>query len=185
MKEYIKRNINGKTVLSLFVLCNIVYATMLTVTIPEIMQFSGEMEILDMMPAGYDAQYVHSLFNTLGTPGREAYLYHQLPLDLIYPFLFGISSCLVLAYFLNQLGKLDGKLFYLCLLPLFSGFFDYAENIGIISMLRTYPNINLFQVQISSVFTVLKSVLTTVYFVILIITLLAVAKVKLFPKKII
>lgn len=183
MRECIKRNINGKTVLSLFILCNIVYAIMLIDTIPEVMQFSGGMKIFDMMPTGYDYQYADKFFNTLGTAGRDSYLYHQLPLDLIYPALFGISSCLVLAYFLNKLGKLDGSLFYLCLLPLFSGSFDYAENIGIICMLKNYPNINELQVKITSVFTVLKSVLTTVYFIILIIALLALAKNKLFIRK--
>ena len=161
MRECIKRNINGKTVLSLFILCNIVYAIMLIDTIPEVMQFSGGMKIFDMMPTGYDYQYVNKLFDTLGTAGRDSYLYHQLPLDLIYPALFGISSCLVLAYFLNKLGKLDSSLFYLCLLPLFSGSFDYAENIGIICMLKSYPNISELQVQITSIFTVLKSVLTS------------------------
>jgi hypothetical protein len=184
MREFIKRNINGKTVLLLFILCNIVYGIMLSVTIPEIMYYSAGMKILDMMPTGYDAQYVNTLFNTLGTVGRDLYLYHQLPLDLIYPLLFGISSCLVLAYFLNKIGKLEGKLFYLCLLPLLSGFFDYCENFGIISMLNTHPNISVLQVQITSIFTVLKSVLTTIYFIILIITLLALAKNKLFIRKV-
>ncbi len=184
MREFIKRNINGKTVLLLFILCNIVYALMLIVTIPEIMHYSGGMKILDMMPTGYDTQYVNTLFNTLGTVGRDVYLYHQLPLDLIYPLLFGISSCLVLAFFLNQLGKLDSWLFYFCLIPLFSGFFDYCENFGIISMLKNYPNISVLQVQITSVFTVLKSVLTSIYFIILIITLLALAKNKLFIRKV-
>ncbi|WP_264564938.1 hypothetical protein [Flavobacterium sp. N3904] len=184
MREFIKRNINGKTVLSLFILCNIVYALMLSVTIPEVMHYSDGMKILDMMPTGYDVQYVKTLFNTLGTAGRDLYLYHQLPLDLIYPFLFGVSSCLVLAYFINQLGKLDGKLFYLCLLPLFSGLFDYGENIGIITMLKDYPDISEFQVQITSTFTVIKSVLTTIYFIILIITLLALANKKLFIRKV-
>jgi len=157
---------------------------MLVVTIPDLMQFSGGMKILDMMPTGYNIQYVNTLFNTLGTVGRDSYLHHQLPLDLIYPMLFGISSCLVLAFFLNQLGKLDSWLFYLCLIPLFSGLFDYAENIGIITMLKNYPNISVLQVQITSVFTVLKSVLTSIYFIILIITLLAVAKNKLFIRKV-
>lgn len=183
MRECIKRNINGKTVLSLFILCNIIYAIMLIVTIPEVMRYSGGMKIFDMMPTGYDAQYVNTLFTTLGTVGRDSYLYHQLPLDLIYPALFGISSCLVLAYFLNKLGKLDSSFFYLCLLPLFSGLFDYSENIGIICMLKNYPNISELQVQITSTFTVLKSVLTSLYFIVLIIALLALAKNKLFHKK--
>lgn len=183
MKDLIHKNISGKKVLLLFILANLVYATMLIITIPEVMHYSGGMKILDMMPTGYDAHYVNTLFNTLGIQGRHAYLYHQLPLDLIYPALFGINSCLVLAYFLDKLKKLDGPLFYLSFIPLFSGLFDYVENIGIISMLRNYPNISALQVQITSVFSVLKSILTTIYFVILIIILLAIAKNKLFPRK--
>lgn len=182
MKEYIKKNINGKTVLSLFIVCNVVYLLMLIVTIPEVMQFSRGMKIPDMMPTGYDAHYVNTLFKTLGTIGRDSYLYHQLPLDLIYPFLFGVSSCLVLAYFLNKLEKLESPLYYLCLLPLFSGLFDYGENIGIITMLRDYPNISTLQVRTTSTFTVIKSVLTTIYFIILIITLLVLTKNKLTRK---
>jgi hypothetical protein len=183
MKDLIKKNISGKKVLLLFILANIVYATMLIITIPEVMHYSGGMKILDMMPTGYDAHYVNTLFNTLEIQGRHAYLYHQLPLDLIYPALFGISSCLVLAYFLNKLKKLDSPLFYFCLIPLFSGFFDYGENIGIIKMLKDYPNISELQVQITSTFSVLKSTFVTIYFIILIITLLAVAKNNYFPKK--
>jgi hypothetical protein len=183
MKDLIQKNISGKKVLLLFILANIVYATMLIITIPEVMHYSGGMKILDMMPTGYDAHYVNTLFNTLEIQGRHTYLYHQLPLDLIYPALFGISSCLVLAYFLNKLEKLDSSLFYLCLIPLFSGFFDYGENIGIISMLRNYPNISKLQVQITSSFSILKSILTSIYFIILIITLLAVAKNKYLSKK--
>jgi hypothetical protein len=183
MKDLIQKNISGKKVLLLFILSNIVYAIMLIITIPEVMHYSGGMKILDMMPTGYDAHYVNTLLSTLGIQGRNAYLYHQLPLDLIFPALFGISSCLVLAYFLNKLEKLDSPLLYLCFIPLFSGFFDYGENIGIISMLRDYPNSSLLQVQITNVFTVLKSTLTTIYFVVLIIILLAITKNKLFPRK--
>lgn len=183
MKNLIKKYLNGKTVLLLFILCNVVYGIMLIGTIPEVMHYSGGMKILDMMPTGYDTQYVNTLFSTLDTVGRDSYLYHQLPLDLIYPALFGISSCLVLAYFLNKLGKFDSKLFYLCFIPLVSGFFDYCENIGIISMLRVYPNISSLQVQITNAFSVLKSIFTTIYFIALIITLLAVAKESYFSKK--
>jgi hypothetical protein len=184
MKDLIHKNISGKKVLFFFILANIVYASMLIITIPEIMHYSGGMKILDMMPTGYDEQYVKTLFDTLGKPGRDSYLYHQLPLDLIYPALFGISFCLVLAYFLNKLKKFDSPLFYLCLIPLFSSLFDYGENIGSINMLRDYPNISTLQVQITNVFTILKSIFTTVYFLILIITLLAVVKNKLFFKKV-
>ena len=173
VKNLIKRNINGKQILILFILTNVVYAIMLTITIPKVMSFSGGMKLLDMMPTGYNAEYVNSLFNTLGDKGRDAYLFYQLPVDMIYPFLFGVSYCLVLAYFLNKFGKTESYLFYLCFLPLFSGLFDYFENIGIITMLKNYPDNSIILAQTTNAFSVIKSFLTTIYFIILIFCLIA------------
>ncbi len=182
MIDLIKRNITGKKIIVLFILTNIIYAIMLIITIPKVMSFSNEMKLLDMMPTGYNAEYVNSLFNTLGDKGRDAYLFYQLPLDMIYPFLFGVSYCLVLAYFLDKLGKTESYLFYLSFIPLFSGLFDYLENIGIITMLNTYPDNSTMLTQTTNIFSVLKSSFTTIYFIILITCLIVFGKSKLFQK---
>jgi hypothetical protein len=92
---------------------------------------------------------------------------------MIYPLLFGITYCLLLAYMLNKLGKSDSFLFYLCYIPLFSGLFDYFENIGIFTMLKTYPDNSQLLTQATNVFSVLKSSFTTIYFIILIISFIA------------
>ncbi len=173
MINLIQKNLAGKRVLWLFIITNVVYLIMLLFTIPQVMSFSQGMKLLDMMPTGYDHAYVNSLLSTLGTAGRDAYLFHQIPVDMIYPFLFGVSSCLVLAYFLNKLKKLEGPLFYLCFIPLFSGLFDYGENFGIITMLNSYPNNSVLLSQVTNTFSVLKSSCTVIYFVVLIILLLA------------
>jgi hypothetical protein len=183
MRALIKRNINGKKVLLLFILTNVVYVFMLTISIPHVMNFSGGKKLLDMMPTGYNAEYVNSLFYALGKEGRQTYLYKQLPVDMIYPLLFAISSCLVLAYFLNKLKKLDGSLFYLCFVPLFSGVFDYGENIGIISMLNSYPGHSGLSIAVTNIFTVLKSSFTTIYFITLSIILIAFGVSRLNKKK--
>lgn len=112
MRHLIERNLSGKKVLLMLIVTNIIYVTMLTITIPKVMSFAGGMKILDMMPTGYSPDYVNTLLNALGTEGRHAYLYNQLPLDAIYPFLCGTSYCLLLAYVLSILNKLDGPLFY-------------------------------------------------------------------------
>jgi hypothetical protein len=182
MKELIRTNINGEKVLFLFILTNIVYCMMLLITIPGVMAFSNGMKILDMMPTGYDHAYVNNLFKTLGEKGRDFYLFRQLPVDMIYPFLFGIGSCLVLAYFLDKIGKLDGLLFYICFIPLFSGLFDYGENIGIITMLKTYPENSKLISQVTNTFSILKSSCTITYFILLIILLIVFGKHKLFGK---
>lgn len=172
IKKVIKKNLTGKKVLLIFVLTNIVYAFMLIITIPKTMAFSNGMRLLDMMPTGYDSEYVFSLFDALGEYGRHSYLYSQLPVDMIYPFLFGISYCLMIGYFLKKINKLDSAFFYLCFLPLIAGIADYLENFGIITMLNNYPNLSQTSMNATNYFSIVKSMTTTVFFSALIIILL-------------
>ena len=172
IRKIIATNLTGKKVLLLFILTNIVYAVMLTVTIPKTMTFSNGLKLLDMMPLGYDLEYINMLFETLGENGRQVYLTNQLPVDMIYPFLFGISYCLLIGYFLNKLNKLDSFFFYLCILPLIAGIADYLENFGIFTMLYNFPDFSPFTAKVTNVFSVIKSMTTTVFFIALIVTLL-------------
>jgi len=144
---------------------------MLAITIPKVMSFSGDLKLLDMIPFGYDIDYVNTLMAALGKKGRQAYLFNQIPLDMFYPGLFGITYCIIFAYFLKQIGKFESKLYYICLLPLFAGLFDYFENFGIITILSTYPANLDFLSQTTSVFSILKASTTTIYYFFLIIIL--------------
>lgn len=182
MRNLIKRNLKGTTILIPFILAMVIYTIMMTVTIPKVMTYSEGMKILDMMPAGYDITYVNTLLETLGEKGRNAYLYNQIPLDLFYPLLFGISLCLILAFVLKKLGKLEGPLFYSCLLPVFAAIFDYCENIGIIAMLKSYPNNANILTQVTNVFSVLKSSISTIMFIVLI-TLWTILGIKIMSKR--
>lgn len=173
IKEIIEKNLKGKRVLFLFILTNLVYASMLIITIPKTMNFSNGMKLLDMMPTGYDWEYVNKLFETLGEKGREIYLYNQIPIDMIYPFLFGVSYCLVFAFILKKMNKLDTSYFYLSLLPIVAGVADYLENFGIISMLIGFPDLSQIVVRMTNLFTIIKSISTTIYFIGLIVILIA------------
>lgn len=184
MKALITGNLSGKKVLIIFLLTGIVYTIMLTITIPKVMDYTGGMKVLDMMPTGYTVAYVFDLFEALGNEGRHAYLYNQLPLDLVFPLLSGISFCLIFAWFLNKLSKLYSRWFYLSYIPIFAGLFDYLENFGIIILLNTYPDIAVGLIKTTNVFSVLKSALTTMQFVILIILLTIFGYNKLFPKRV-
>ncbi len=172
LTEFIEGNISGKKVLGLFILTNAVYVFMLTVTIPKTMGFSSGMKLLDMMPTGYDLNYVSELFNSLGEIGRGTYLTNQIPVDMIYPLLFGLTYCLLLAYFLKKLNKLNIPYTYLCILPIIAGIADYLENFGIIAMLKSYPELTEIAVKTTSSFSVIKSISTSIFFIALIITLL-------------
>ena len=170
--KLIENNISGKKVLGLFILTNIVYGFMLMVTIPKTMVFSGGMNLLDMLPMGYDYTYVKELFESLGGNGRNVYLTNQIPVDMIYPFLFGLTYCLVLAFFLKKINKLKSPFSYLCLLPIIAAIADYLENIGIITMLLNYPNLTKTTVQFTNTFSVLKSTSTSIFFIALLVILI-------------
>jgi len=173
LTKFIEKNISGKKVLGLFILTNVVYVFMLTVTIPKTMEFSNGMKLLDMMPTGYDLNYVSELFSSLGENGRRTYLTNQIPVDMIYPLLFGLSYCLLLGYFLKKLNKLNTPFTYLCLLPIIAGIADYLENFGIITMLNSYPDLTQITTKTTNIFTILKSSSTTVFFLFLIIIIIS------------
>jgi hypothetical protein len=146
---------------------------MMAITIPKLSGFADGMKILDMMPEGYDKEYVDALFTALGTNGRYTYLYEQIPLDLIYPALFGIAYCLLFAFVLRKLKQLQSPFIYFSFLPIVAGISDYIENIGIITMLTEYPNYSAETVAITSTFSFLKSSTATIYFIALVIVLVA------------
>ena len=170
--KFIERNLSGKKVLGFFILTNIVYVFMLTVTIPRTINFSNGMELLDMIPTGYDLNYVSELFSSLGENGRKTYLTNQIPVDMIYPLLFALTYCLLFAYFLKKIGKLIAPFTYLCLLPIIAGIADYLENIGIIKMLKSYPDLTEYTVKITNSFSLIKSISTSVFFIVLLIVLI-------------
>lgn len=172
LTKFIEKDISGKKVLGLFILTNFVYTFMLIVTIPKTMGFSNGMKLLDMMPTGYDLNYVSELFTSLGENGRLTYLTNQIPVDMIYPLLFGLSYCLLLGYLLKKLNKLNSPYIYLCLIPIIAGIADYLENIGIIIMLKNYPELKETTVYTTNIFSVIKSISTSIFFIALILILI-------------
>lgn len=81
---------------------------------------------------------------------RAAYL-KAACVDLVYPICYGLLfSCLI------SIGFKQTKFYYLNLLPVFAVFFDYLENIGIFSMLLSYPEKLIFMASWTSVFGGIK-----------------------------
>lgn len=169
IRGILSKQATGKKVLILFCVTNLVYAIMLLVTIPETMNYSQGLKLLDMMPTGYDGDYVDALFSTLGENGRYIYLYHQLPLDMIYPFLFGVTYCLLVIFILNKMDRTDTFMFYFSFLPIIAGTADYLENIGIIIMLKNFPDISSLMPPLTNIFSLTKSISTSLFFMVLII----------------
>ena len=80
-----------------------------------------------------------------------------------------------MAYFLKKINKLNAPYMYLGVLPIIAGIADYFENIGIIVMLNSYPDITETIVNTTNIFSVIKSISTSVFFISLILILILVA----------
>jgi len=171
MRNFFRKKIQGKNVLVIFLLTNLVYFFMIFITIPRVVGYAQGLNLFDMMPTGYSVGYAHTLLDALGADGRSAYLFAQLPVDMVYPFLFGLTYSLLIAYYVNKIQRFEKPLFYLAVFPMLAGLFDYLENAGIISMIMNYPDVPSFTIRISNLFTIAKSVFSTISFTILIILL--------------
>ena len=164
IKRFIDKNATGKKVLVLFSLTSLVFLYMMLVSIPQVLEHAVGMQLLDLMPTGYSYEYVQTLFDTLGQKGRDAYLYHQIPIDMIYPGLYGLCYCLMFSYLLKKISKFQSAYIYLSLLPILAGLADYLENMGIITMLQSYPTISKSIVSVSCFFSMTKSTISIVFF---------------------
>lgn len=172
MKTLIGKSQNlasGRRVFVLFLLTMLVYTTMLTYTIPMVESYAPNLALFDLSPTGYSYEHATSLLQELGPEGRQIYLTRQLPLDFIYPGLFAVSYTLLLFWLFSKEFKDDSGVFYFAFIPVLGGFFDYLENICIIIMLKTFPTTSTTLVKISSTFTLLKGIFTTLFFILLLI----------------
>ena len=177
--RFMQKYSSGKLIGVLFVLTMIVYVVMLSYSIPTVSAFAPEFPLFDLSPLGYSFSYASELLNSLGVDGRNLYLYTQLPLDFIYPGLFSVTYSLMLVWLCSKLFNKNSKVYYLALVPFLAGVFDYIENIYIVKMINSFPDLQVTTVKTASLFTVLKSSFTLFFF-----TLLIVGFVMLLKKKI-
>lgn len=167
MIEKLQKIATGRLVWFLFGITIFVYLIILFYSIPSVTQQSPEMRLFDMSPSGYTHAYAKELLDSIGSTGRERYLKLQLPIDFIYPGLFAVTYSLMLIWLFGKRFNPQSKVFYLALIPMGAGLFDYFENLGIILMLKSFPNLNPFIVELSSVFSILKSAFTIGFYFLL------------------
>jgi hypothetical protein len=172
--EYVYRSARGRTIIVLLISTFAIYFTMLLYSIPRVESHAGGMRILDMQPLGYSTEYVWALLDNLGEEGRNTYMFLQIPLDLLFPPLFAITCSLLLAFLFQRGFNTRSKIRIFVLIPMLAGLFDYLENIGIIILLKAYPRFPELVARFTGGFSLLKSIFTSLFFVLLLIGLTAV-----------
>ena len=163
--------VNGRSVLTLFILTQAVYLVMMIVTLPHLRTLSSGSDPFDMVPTGYDLTYAVSFLQAIGEQGRTYYLTRQIPLDLFYPGLFAISYGMMWLWLFAKLSASRDSFRGIALIPVFVGLTDYAENASIVGMLKTFPQVPETLVSVASALTVVKSTGTLLYFLALVVLL--------------
>ena len=177
--RFMQKHSTGKVILVLFVLTMAVYSTMLLYSIPAVTAFAPTLPLFDLSPAGYSFNHANELLKTLGDEGRNLYLSTQLPLDFLYPGLFSVTYSLLLVWLFGKTINVNSKIYYFSLVPFLAGIFDYAENIFIIKMINSFPDLQVTTVKIASIFTILKSSFTMFFFILLIASVAFIIKKKI------
>ena len=99
---------------------------------------TGGPTILDMtFTTGPDQ--VYSVLSSLGDAGRAFDLTHIVPLDLVFPFTYGLFLALGISWAFSRLLSEDSPWFLLNLAPVLAAAADYCENAGVIMLLLTFP----------------------------------------------
>jgi hypothetical protein len=136
-----------------------IYFLMLNVTLAHIEATSGHVPF-DMRPLGYGLQDAVALLDELGEDGRRYYLNRQIPLDTVYPALLALTLISAIRWFGRRLHA-DGLVRIGVILSSAAAVFDYIENIGVVAMITSWPDLPNAVVYASSIATVAKSALTT------------------------
>lgn len=163
----LQNNASGKLVLVLFLVTMVIYLTMIFYSIPAVVSFAPELILFDMSPTGYSFQNAMELLDVLGPEGRSIYLTKQLPLDFIYPGLFAVTYSLLLAWLFLKSVSQQSKIYYLTIVPILAGVCDYTENFFIIVMINSFPDLSPNLVSTASLFTIMKSSFTSIFFILI------------------
>jgi len=166
----------ARIIIPLIIITTATYTYMLMFSIPSVMEYSGGMKIFDMLATGYTYDYARLLLTNLGEEGRRVYLTYQIPIDMVYPIFFAVTYTLLLLFIFRSGFKSTSPIHRLIFIPVFAGFFDYLENIGIIIMLRSYPDFSPAWVNITGIFSMAKAAFTTIFWLLLLIGLAAITK---------
>lgn len=130
------------TVLTLLCAALVVYFVMLYVTIPTLREFSGGLEVFDLNPRAFEQGEAAILLDALGPEGRSFYLWRQIPLDFLYPGLMGAALSSGIMAIQRWAGWKHRILTILPAFPLIAAGLDYVENVHIIVLLNSYPDLS-------------------------------------------
>jgi hypothetical protein len=88
----------------------------------------------------YTPAQAFEMMDRYGEAGRSVYLRIELTADIIYPIIYTLFYGLLLSWLFQRAFKADSQMQKWNAMPVGAWLFDMLENVGIVSMLMTYPS---------------------------------------------
>ena len=162
LNSFLLKTSSVKKICISFVASHFILLLMMIYTFPVINNQIGT-KIFDLQAFGYSVSEAKSIVNNLNDQTTDLYLFPQLTLlDLLYPFLLALFLSSLL-FRLIKITRAKSKIALIFLIiPFLAMIFDYSENICIILMITKSIETSETIVVLSSTFTIIKGVLTSV-----------------------
>lgn len=119
-----------------------------------LLKLTGGHNILDF-EFGFDYQKAYGMLFNLGEEGRLFYLNNIIPMDFPFPLTYMLfySSWMVV---LMKKTNMNSSFLALVFVPVLAMICDWIENIGVIILLKNFPNMPLLAVRMSSISGMIK-----------------------------
>lgn len=162
LHSFLLKTSSVKKICISFVSSHFVLLLMMLYTFPVINNQIGT-KAFDLQTFGYSVSEAESILNNLNDQTIALYLFPQLTLlDLLYPFLLALFLSSLLFRLINITGTKSKFASIFLAIPFLAMIFDYSENICIILMISKSIECSETIVVLSSSFTILKGVLTSI-----------------------
>lgn len=146
---------NGKSILAASLLYLLIVIGILPKAEALLKSESGGFGPIDLK-FGYTPEEAYRMVEAYGERGRKRYAIIELTVDLLYPLVYATLLALVMTYGLRRSLRPDHPLQKAHVLPYGVVLADYAENVGIVTMLLRYPARHESVAWLTSIFTVIK-----------------------------
>jgi hypothetical protein len=183
LSSLLRRTSSVKNIGILFFASHFVLLLMMLFTFPVINHAIGT-KAFDLRTFGYSNSEAQTIVHNLNDHATNIYLFPQLTLlDLLYPFLLALFLSSLLFRLFKLTGEKSKVASLLLVVPFLAMTFDYFENVCIVLMITQSVKITETMVILSSTFTVLKGVLTSIAWMAIIVYSIKWARLKMLKKR--
>ena len=155
LSAFLVRQANGRNILIFLALFIVMNAVILPWGGGRIEAYSGGVGAIDL---GFwqTPEQLFAMVAAYGEQGRSFYFIFQLIADSAYPLIYGGLFALLITYLLRRSFPPESGVQKLHLIPAAVVIADFMENIGIMTLLATYPSQITAVAYFTAIFTLLK-----------------------------